>query len=116
MAEISRECLDGILNVGVAIGSLNEAIHANNEEIVTLTGAAAEVFADFVSMTCPHPPNAASDEAPPRTFKRQLRLLRAKWQDQTLGENKRDWDSLANTFVRWLDGMTVNDPSKVAVR
>ena len=112
MADINFDCLEAIRDLGSMLGAMPVAIINNNGDLLEdVFDLAAEVSLVLLEV-CPHPPNATSDDAPPRTFQRQLRELRGVggWRDQPLNQSVEQVEALQDTLESWLRGMTGATP------
>ena len=123
MAEISLECLKTLMHMGIALGhAANVMDDLQKEEglpgyysdflippdklLDTLIEEAGSVLDD-----CPHPPNAASDNAPPRKFTREIRELKRNWRDQPKDATITQMDNLQVILNDWVAGITGATPS-----
>jgi len=110
MADIDSKCLNSILNMGLALAPLPQWMEEYEVPLVGEAIRLAAAMASTILDDCPHPPNVASDEAPPRKFTHKLRQLRDGWQDQTLEASLADWDELMMIMGDWFVGMTGASP------
>ena len=112
MADINFDCLVAIRDLGAMLGAMPVAMINNNGELLEdVFDLAAEVSLVLLDV-CPHPPNVTSDDAPPRTFQRQLRELRGVggWRDQPHEQSVDQVEALQDTLESWLMGMTGASP------
>ena len=110
MVNIGRKCLDDLLLMGMVLGPLPGMLEDYPPELVDHAMILVESNANAILTNCPHPPNVASDEAPPRKFVHELRRLRTGWKDQSLDASLDQWDELMRHMNAWLDGMAYRKP------
>jgi len=111
MAEIKKECLESLVDMGMALGTLHVGMKHETADFVEVELEMVQNISTNVLQDCPHPPNVASNEGAPRQFQRELGLLRAKWNENTLQENLDQVNELRVILNMWVDGMTGATPS-----
>tara|TARA_Y100000310_G_C20568838_1_gene756930 strand:- start:40 stop:390 length:351 start_codon:yes stop_codon:yes gene_type:complete len=116
MAEISRDCLGTILDMGLALGNLQEGFKHSDDSFILVELAMAENISTYLLKDCPHPPDVIEDLGPNRQFGKGLRILRDTWKENSLDSNLNQLDDLRAFLGEWLDGMMLQRPSRVAAR
>ena len=109
--EIKKECLESLVDMGLALGALQVGIKHETANFVAVELEMAQNISTNILQDCPHPPNAASNQGPPRQFQQQLRQLREGWDARPLQENLDQVNELRVILNQWIDGMAGNTPS-----